>query len=160
MTPRLDLFFDFLECDGGSVQLGDNKECKIRGIGKVRVQLKDGSSFVLHNVSEAGLQLLEKQELFGNKSLGKLDFSKNYVMGKSHRVSFNVRRRVWVYILRFKHKAFGKFKDWKQLVENQTGRTVKKLRTYNCLEFCNMEFEQLCTESRIARHLTVVGTAL
>ncbi|GKF15471.1 retrovirus-related pol polyprotein from transposon TNT 1-94, partial [Tanacetum coccineum] len=50
MTPRLDIFFDFLECDGGSVLLGDNRECKIRGIGKVKVQLKDGSSFVLHNV--------------------------------------------------------------------------------------------------------------
>nr|GEV53835.1 putative ribonuclease H-like domain-containing protein [Tanacetum cinerariifolium] len=33
-----------------SVQLGDNRECKIRGIGNVRVQLKDGSSFMLHNV--------------------------------------------------------------------------------------------------------------
>ncbi|GJR16408.1 hypothetical protein Tco_0799060 [Tanacetum coccineum] len=32
------------------VLLGDNRECKIRGIGKVKVQLKDGSSFVLHNV--------------------------------------------------------------------------------------------------------------
>ncbi|GJS24484.1 retrovirus-related pol polyprotein from transposon TNT 1-94 [Tanacetum coccineum] len=53
MTPRLDIFFDFLECDGGSVQLGDNRECKIRGIGKVRVQLRDGSSFVLNNVSQA-----------------------------------------------------------------------------------------------------------
>nr|GEZ86423.1 retrovirus-related Pol polyprotein from transposon TNT 1-94 [Tanacetum cinerariifolium] len=50
MTPSLDILFDFLECDGGSVQLGDNRECKIRGIGKMRVQLKDGSSFVLHNV--------------------------------------------------------------------------------------------------------------
>ncbi|GJU39514.1 hypothetical protein Tco_1192471 [Tanacetum coccineum] len=36
----------------------------------------------------------------------------------------------------FKHEAFGKFKEWKQLVENQTGRTVKKLRTDNGLEFC------------------------
>ena len=278
MTPRLDLFFDFLECDGGRVLLGDNRECKIRGIGKVRVQLKDGSSFVLHNVryitelkrnlislgtlekegytvkmqsgkikvingsrvilsgtrrdncvysldghavagelnasveekdslaqvwhkrlghiSEAGLQVLEKQELFGKKSLGKLDFCENCVLGKSHRVSFGVgrhttqgvidyvhsdlwgpsqveslggkryflsivddySRRVWVYILRFKHEAFGKFKEWKQLVENQTGRTVKKLRTDNGLEFCNREFEQLCTESGIARHLTVAGT--
>ncbi|GKB89903.1 hypothetical protein Tco_0962175 [Tanacetum coccineum] len=50
MTPKLDILFDFLECDGGSVQLGDNRECKIRGIGKVMIQLKDGSSFVLHNV--------------------------------------------------------------------------------------------------------------
>ncbi|GJZ23670.1 retrovirus-related pol polyprotein from transposon TNT 1-94, partial [Tanacetum coccineum] len=83
MTPMLDILFDFLECDGDNVQLGDNRECKIKGIGKVRVQLKDGSSFVLHNVSlvqvwhkrlghisEAGLKVLEKQGLFGKKSLG------------------------------------------------------------------------------------------
>ncbi|GJY62523.1 retrovirus-related pol polyprotein from transposon TNT 1-94, partial [Tanacetum coccineum] len=64
-------------------------------------------------------------------------------------------RRVWVYILIFKREAFGKFKEWKQLVENQTRRTVKKLRTDNGLEFCNREFEQLCIESGIARYLTV-----
>nr|GEY50390.1 retrovirus-related Pol polyprotein from transposon TNT 1-94 [Tanacetum cinerariifolium] len=50
MTPKLDILFDFLECDEGSVQLGDNMECKIRGISKVRIQLRDESSFVLHNV--------------------------------------------------------------------------------------------------------------
>nr|GEV11343.1 zinc finger, CCHC-type [Tanacetum cinerariifolium] len=44
-----------------------------------------------------------------------------------------------------------------QLVENQTGRTVKKLRTDNDLKFCNWEFEQLCIESGVARHLAVVG---
>nr|GEV05530.1 retrotransposon protein, putative, Ty1-copia subclass [Tanacetum cinerariifolium] len=60
------------QCDGGRVVLGDNRECKIRGIGK-------------------------------------------------------------------------------------TGRTVKKLRTDNGLEFCNQEFKQLCIVSGIARHLTVVG---
>ncbi|GKC79032.1 retrovirus-related pol polyprotein from transposon TNT 1-94 [Tanacetum coccineum] len=69
-----------------------------------------------------------------------------------------LRRRVWVYILRFKHEVFGKFKEWKQLVENQTGRTVKKPRTNNGLEFCNREFEQLCIESRIVRHLIVSKT--
>ncbi|GKA80773.1 retrovirus-related pol polyprotein from transposon TNT 1-94 [Tanacetum coccineum] len=130
-------------------------------------------------------------------TLGKLDFCENYVLGKSHRVSFSVGRhttqgvidyvhsdlwdpsqveslggkryflsivddyskRVWVYILRFKHKAFGKFKEWKQFVENQTRGTVKKPRTNNGLEFCNHEFEQLCIESGIARHLTVVRTS-
>nr|GEV91703.1 zinc finger, CCHC-type [Tanacetum cinerariifolium] len=57
MIPMFDIFFDFLECDGGSVLLGDNRECKIRGIGKVRVQLRDGSSFMLNNVSLAwGMQ--------------------------------------------------------------------------------------------------------
>ncbi|GJT65101.1 hypothetical protein Tco_1016581, partial [Tanacetum coccineum] len=34
MTPRIDLFFDFLKCDGGRVLLGDNGEFKIGGIGK------------------------------------------------------------------------------------------------------------------------------
>nr|GEV04088.1 retrovirus-related Pol polyprotein from transposon TNT 1-94 [Tanacetum cinerariifolium] len=36
-------------------------------------------------------------------------------------------------------------------------RTVKKLRTNNGLELCNREFEHLCIESGIARHLTVSG---
>nr|GEZ57432.1 retrovirus-related Pol polyprotein from transposon TNT 1-94 [Tanacetum cinerariifolium] len=35
--------------------------------------------------------------------------------------------------------------------------TVKKLRTSNGLEFCNWEFERLCIESEIARHLKVSG---
>ncbi|GKE70209.1 retrovirus-related pol polyprotein from transposon TNT 1-94 [Tanacetum coccineum] len=51
-----------------------------------------------------------------------------------------------------KQCLFGK----KSLEENQTGRTVKKLRTDNSLEFCNREFELLCIESGIARHLTIV----
>ncbi|GKF71127.1 retrovirus-related pol polyprotein from transposon TNT 1-94, partial [Tanacetum coccineum] len=130
------------------------------------------------HISEAGLQVLEKLGLFSKKSLGKLDFCKNCVLGKSHRVSFGVgrhttqgvidyvhsdlwglsqveslggkryflsivddySRRIRVYILRFKHEAFGKFKERKQLVGNQTGRTVKKLRMNNGLEFCNWEF--------------------
>nr|GFB67649.1 retrovirus-related Pol polyprotein from transposon TNT 1-94 [Tanacetum cinerariifolium] len=29
MTPRLDILFDLLECDGGNVQLGDNRECEL-----------------------------------------------------------------------------------------------------------------------------------
>ncbi|GJZ43814.1 retrovirus-related pol polyprotein from transposon TNT 1-94, partial [Tanacetum coccineum] len=67
-------------------------------------------------------------------------------------------RRVWVHFLRHKNEAFSKFKEWKQLVENQTGRKLKKLRTDNGLEFCNQEFNNLCKESGIARHLTVAGT--
>nr|GFC08786.1 zinc finger, CCHC-type [Tanacetum cinerariifolium] len=166
MTPTLDLFFDFLECDGGRVLLGDNRECKIRSIGKVRLQLKDGSSFVLHNVrvvlsgtrrdncvysldgyavaGELNASVEEKDNLAQVESLG----GKRYFLF----IVDDYSRRVWVYLLRFKHEAFKKFKEWKQLVENQTGRTVKKLRTDNGLEFCNREFKQLCIKSGIARH--------
>nr|GEX12917.1 retrovirus-related Pol polyprotein from transposon TNT 1-94 [Tanacetum cinerariifolium] len=38
------------EFNGGTVFLGDNRACAIIGIGKVRVQMKDSSSFVLENV--------------------------------------------------------------------------------------------------------------
>ena len=64
-------------------------------------------------------------------------------------------RRVWVYILRTKDQVFGKFKDWKALVENQTGKKVKKLRTDNGLEYCNKMFDDFCASEGIARHRTV-----
>ncbi|GJT38380.1 retrovirus-related pol polyprotein from transposon TNT 1-94 [Tanacetum coccineum] len=118
MTPRLDLFFDFLECDEGRVLLGDNKECKIIGTLK-----KEGHTVKL----QSGKIKWQRGETIG--------------AGKAGAVWQEKSRRVWVYILRFKHKAFEKFKKWKQLVENQTGRTVKKLRIDNGLEFCNWEFE-------------------
>ncbi|GJT87968.1 retrovirus-related pol polyprotein from transposon TNT 1-94 [Tanacetum coccineum] len=50
MTPRRDFLFDFKEFNGGTILLGDNRACVIMGIRKVRVQMKDGSSFVLENV--------------------------------------------------------------------------------------------------------------
>nr|GFA75185.1 zinc finger, CCHC-type [Tanacetum cinerariifolium] len=39
-----------LVVDGGSVQLGDNGICTIKGTGKVKIQLHDGSSFILEDV--------------------------------------------------------------------------------------------------------------
>nr|GEY07944.1 putative reverse transcriptase domain-containing protein [Tanacetum cinerariifolium] len=50
MTPRRDFLFDFKEFNGGTVLLDDNRACTIMRIGKVRVQMKDGSSFMLENV--------------------------------------------------------------------------------------------------------------
>ncbi|GKB47167.1 retrovirus-related pol polyprotein from transposon TNT 1-94 [Tanacetum coccineum] len=157
-------------------ELGDSRECKIRGIGKVRIQLKDGSSFMLHNVrvilfgiqrdncvysldghamaGELNASVEEKDSLAQGQSQVESLGGKRYFLS----IVDDYSRRVWVYIPRFKHEAFEKFKEWKQLVENQTRRTVKKLRTDNGLEFCNREFKQLCVESGIARHLIVSGT--
>ncbi|GJZ24850.1 retrovirus-related pol polyprotein from transposon TNT 1-94 [Tanacetum coccineum] len=152
MTPRLDILFDFLECDGGRVQVGDNRECKIRGIDKVRIQLRDGSSFVLHN----GRYIPElKRNLISLGTLEKKGFTVKLQSGKVKSCAGLAQKTrtyqrggttgagkagdVWQEKSRFKHEAFGKFKEWKQLVENQ-------------------EYEQLCIESGIARHLTVVGT--
>ena len=61
-------------------------------------------------------------------------------------------------ILKNKNEAFSKFKQWKVLVEKQTGRKVKRLRTDNGLEFCAGEFQKYCADEGIARHKTVAGT--
>ncbi|GJV21539.1 retrotransposon protein, putative, ty1-copia subclass [Tanacetum coccineum] len=145
MTPMLDILFDFLECDGGSVQLGDNRECKIKGtLGKERftVKLQSGKVKVI-NGSKVVLSGIRRDNcvysLDGHAMAGELNAS---VEEKDSLA----QEGYGFYILLFKHESFRKFKEWKQLVENQTGRTVKKLRTDIGLEFCNREFEQLCIE--------------
>ena len=63
-----------------------------------------------------------------------------------------------VIFLRAKDEAFLKFLTWKSLVENQTAKRIKRLRTDNGLEFCNAEFNQYCAENGIVRQLTCAGT--
>ncbi|MCO5554063.1 hypothetical protein L7F22_007589 [Adiantum nelumboides] len=67
-------------------------------------------------------------------------------------------RKMWVYFLREKAEAFGKFKMWHKLVENQTGKKVKKLRTDRGGEFLSTEFNDYCKEHGIQRQLTIAHT--
>ncbi|GKD06180.1 gypsy type transposase, partial [Tanacetum coccineum] len=48
--------------------------------------------------------------------------------------------------------------EWKVLIENQTVKKIKKLRTDNGLEFCRESFNALCRKYGIARHHTLVRT--
>ena len=64
-------------------------------------------------------------------------------------------RKVWVYYLRQKKETFSMFKKFKALVENQS--SIKKLRTDNGLEFCEIEFNEFYTVNGIARHKTLFG---
>ncbi|GKE67913.1 hypothetical protein Tco_1522074, partial [Tanacetum coccineum] len=50
MTYRRDFLYDFKVVNYGSVQLGDNRTCTIKGTGKVKIHLHDGSSFILEDV--------------------------------------------------------------------------------------------------------------
>ncbi|GKE96934.1 retrovirus-related pol polyprotein from transposon TNT 1-94 [Tanacetum coccineum] len=62
------------------------------GEASVGIQEKESLMQVWHkrlgHINEAGLHELEKREVLGNKGLGKLEFCKNCVLGKSTRVSF------------------------------------------------------------------------
>lgn len=67
-------------------------------------------------------------------------------------------RKNWTFLLKSKSDTFGMFKNWKTLIENQTDKNIKVLRTDNGLEFCNFEFDGLCKLSGILRHRTVAHT--
>ena len=67
-------------------------------------------------------------------------------------------RKLWVFILKNKSGALAYFKQWKVLIENQTGRKIKRLRTDNGLDFCSEEFDTFCKEEKVARHRIIAGT--
>ncbi|GJY83147.1 retrovirus-related pol polyprotein from transposon TNT 1-94 [Tanacetum coccineum] len=162
MTPRRDFLFDFKEFNGGTVLLDNNRACAIMGIGKVKVQMKDGLSFVFENngrvkVIKGSLMVLSGT-MKGNcvYSLDGWAESGEASVGIQEKESL---AQVW-------HKRLGHISEAglhelekREVLGNKgLGRKLKKLRTDNGLEFCNQEFNNLCKESGIARHLTVAGT--
>ena len=80
--------------------------------------------------------------------------------GSSYFVSFidDFSRKVWVYMLKKKFDVFTIFKQFRALVENITGRTIKCLRTDNGGEFTSKEFDNYCKDVGIKRHKTTVYT--
>ena len=67
-------------------------------------------------------------------------------------------RRVWVYTMKHKDEVLDIFLSWKQMVETQTGRKIKKLRSDNGGEYRYDPFLKVCREEGIVRHFTVRGT--
>jgi hypothetical protein len=57
----------------------------------------------------------------------------------------------WIYFFRNKYEVFDKFKEFKDLVENQIEKIIKVLRTDNGREFCGNKFEELCKKCSIER---------
>ena len=67
-------------------------------------------------------------------------------------------RKTWVYFLKDKSQAFGKFKEWLAMVEAETGKKLKKFRTDHGGEFMSGEFIAFCKEHGIKRQLTNAHT--
>jgi hypothetical protein len=63
--------------------------------------------------------------------------------GSSYFVTFidDLSRKLWVYILKSKADVFIVFKQFRDLVEKRTHRSIKCLRTYHDGEFTSMEFK-------------------
>ena len=62
----------------------------------------------------------------------------------------DLSRNTWLYLLKKKLQVFIKFKEYKALVENQTGKKIKVLRTNNGGEFYEKEFEKFYKDCGIA----------
>ncbi|KAD5317800.1 hypothetical protein E3N88_17746 [Mikania micrantha] len=67
-------------------------------------------------------------------------------------------RYMWIYLLSSKDQAFGIFREFKKLVENEVGTKLKTLRTDRGGEFNSSEFNSFCKEHGIARQLTTPYT--
>ena len=67
-------------------------------------------------------------------------------------------RKIWVYFLHDKAQAFCEFKEWLQLVENETRNRLKKFRTDGGGEFISNEFDDFCKGKGIKQQLTIAHT--
>ncbi|KAE8703256.1 DEAD-box ATP-dependent RNA helicase 57 [Hibiscus syriacus] len=87
--------------------------------------------------------------------------SKTTSLGGTHYyVTFvdDFSRRVWVYTMKTKNEVLGFFLKWKKMVETQTGRKIKRLRTDNGGEYKNDPFLKVYEEECIVKHFTVRST--
>lgn len=67
-------------------------------------------------------------------------------------------RKGWVYLLKNKSDAFTEFKTFKKMVETETGKVIKGLRTDRGGEYTSLEFSDYCKEHGIRRQLTTSYT--
>ena len=67
-------------------------------------------------------------------------------------------RITWVYCIRENSCVFASFKKWKDLVENETGKKLKDLRSNNGGEYCSKDFDIYCSYNGIRREKTDHGT--
>jgi hypothetical protein len=148
-------------------------------------------------MSEKGMQILHKRNLFPDLKQIYLDFCEHCVYGKHKRVIFlrvgkenksekidlvhtdvwvptqlsslgvsryyvtsidDATRKTWFYWIRQKCDVFDTFKKWKALVENETGKRLKFLRSDKGGEHCIKEFDDYCSYYGIHREKIVPGT--
>ena len=86
----------------------------------------------------------------GAKSLGGAEYFLTFIDDNTH--------YVWVYVLKHKDEVFGKFLEWKALVEKSSGRKLKVFRTDNGGEFTSAKFENYLKIEVITHQLTVPKT--
>nr|GEU89003.1 retrovirus-related Pol polyprotein from transposon TNT 1-94 [Tanacetum cinerariifolium] len=145
MTHMRDFLYDFKVVDGGSVRLGDNRTCTIKGTGKVNIQLHNGSSFILEDVSYVpGLRrsLISLDTLEKEGYTVKMQMGRNKVIKGCQVMMTGIRKKNCVYTFEAKVMTFvvqkhggSKQVGFKQLGSKQVG--------FKQLGHKQVEFKQL-----------------
>ena len=52
--------------------------------------------------------------------------------------------KTWIFFLKTKNETIGKFQEFKALVENQTSRKIRALRSDNGGEYTFIDFDEFC----------------
>ena len=63
-------------------------------------------------------------------------------------------RKCWIYFMQKKYQTFTKFCEFKALVEKESRKKIKALRSDNGGEYVSQEFKDFCVVEGIKRELT------
>ena len=85
-----------------------------------------------------------------HKSIGGAEYFLTFVDDKTH--------YIWVYPLKTKDEVFERYLEWKALVENVSGKKLKKLRTDNGGEYTSKRFEAHLKSCGILHEKTIPKT--
>ncbi|GKC24685.1 zinc finger, CCHC-type containing protein [Tanacetum coccineum] len=131
MTHMRDFLYDFWVVDGGSLHLGDNRTCTIKGTRKLMIQLHDGSIFIPEDVKYVPWL---KRSLISLGTLKKEGYTMKMHMGKIKVIKgcwvmmTGIKKKNYVYTLEEKVTTFGiqnhggsKQVGFKQLGSKQVG---------------------------------------
>ncbi|KAJ4703293.1 Retrovirus-related Pol polyprotein from transposon TNT 1-94 [Melia azedarach] len=157
-----------------SLSMLDNKDFSFQGEGGV-LHVCKGSNVVLKGVKRGTLYFLQGSTLSSSVAVASSEIDKDNMTKLWHmRLGHMSARGMQIlskgdllcghkikdleFVNIHKSEAFKNFRQWKALVENQTGKKIKRLRTDNGLEFCWSEFDEFCKNEGIARHHTVRDT--
>ena len=80
--------------------------------------------------------------------------------GYSYFVTFtdDFSRYGYVYLMKHKSEAFEKFKEFKNEVQNQLGKSIKTIRSDRGGKYLSLEFDEYLKECEIVSQLTPLGT--
>ena len=123
--------------------------CKPCQVGKIkRTQFKSKS----YTSTEKPLQLVHMDLCGPSRHEG--TWKENYFM----LIIDDYSRLTWVAFLKEKDEAFEKFKIFKALTENQTGKRLKAVRSDRGGEFMSSDFKEFCDKHGIKREYTIPRT--